>query len=269
MTITNSMQVVGKVNFNFIKLEVSNHVATLTLNRPEVLNALNRLMVDEIDAAVDMIARNKDIRVVVLTGAGKHFAAGADVNDMVQMVPEEARNFAFGSTFNKLEQLPQPVIAAVKGYALGAGFEIALAADIRLAGNSARFGLPEINLGIMPGAGGTQRLPRLIGSAQAKELIFLGHHIDASTALKLGLVNRIVADDELLDEAYIMAEKIAIKPPLALQMAKRTVNIGLNLDIKSGTELETISWADLFATEDQKEGMKAFLEKRKPNFSGR
>lgn len=257
------------MNFNYIKLETSNHVATLTLNRPEVLNALNRSMVDEIDAAADLIARDNDIRVVVLTGEGKHFAAGADVKNMAEMVPEEARNFAFGSTVNKLENLPQPVIAAVKGYALGAGFEIALAADIRLAGNSARFGLPEINLGIMPGAGGTQRLPRLIGSAQAKELIFLGHHIDAPTALALGLVNRVVDDEELMDEVYKMAEKIAAKPPLALKMAKRTVNTGLNLDIKSGTELETISWSDLFATEDQKEGMKAFLEKRKPNFTGR
>ncbi|HOQ10697.1 MAG TPA: enoyl-CoA hydratase-related protein [Syntrophomonadaceae bacterium] len=257
------------MTFNHIVLEVSNYVATLTLNRPEVLNALNRSMVDEIDAAADIIARNRDIRVVLLTGAGKHFAAGADIKDMAQMVPDEARAFAFGSTFNKLENLPQPVIAAVKGYALGAGFEMALTADIRLAGSSARFGLPEINLGIMPGAGGTQRLPRLIGCSQAKELIFLGHNIDAPTALELGLVNRVVADEELLDEAFKMAEKMSAKPPIALKMAKRTINTGLNLDIKSGTELEAISWSDLFATEDQKEGMKAFLEKRKPKFTGR
>lgn len=269
MTITNSEEVVNNVTFNHILLEVNSYVATLTLNRPQVLNALNRSMVDEIDAAIDRIARDNNIRVVVLTGAGKHFAAGADVNDMALMGPEEARSFAFGTIFNKLENLPQPVIAAVKGYALGAGFEMALTADIRLAGSSARFGLPEINLGIMPGAGGTQRLPRLIGNAQAKELIFLGHNIDAPTALQLGLVNRIVADEELLDEALKMAEKMSAKPPLALKMAKRTINTGLNLDIKSGTDLEVISWSDLFATEDQKEGMKAFLEKRKPNFTGR
>jgi enoyl-CoA hydratase len=260
---------VKNVTFNHIVLEVNKHVATLTLNRPKVLNALNREMVDEIDQALDIIARSSDIRVVVLTGAGKHFAAGADVNDMAHMVPEEARNFAFSPTFNKLESLPQPVIAAVKGYALGAGFEIALAADIRLAGSSARFGLPEINLGIMPGAGGTQRLPRIIGCAQAKEIIFLGDNIDATAALGLGLVNRVVEDEVLLDEALKMAEKISSKPPLALKMAKRTVNTGINLDIKSGTELEAISWSDLFATQDQKEGMKAFLEKRKPEFTGR
>lgn len=257
------------MTFNHIVLEVNNHVAILTLNRPEVLNALNRTMVDEIDAAADLIARDRDIRVVVLTGAGKHFAAGADINDMAQMVPEEARAFAFSSTFNKVENLPQPVIAAVQGYALGAGFEMALAADIRLAGSSARFGLPEINLGIMPGAGGTQRLPRLIGSAQAKELIFLGHNIDATTALELGLVNRVVADEELLGEAVKMALKMAAKPPVAVTMAKRTVNTGLNMDVKSGIEFEAVAWSDLFATEDQKEGMKAFLEKRKPEFKGR
>ena len=257
------------MTFEHIVLEINEHVATLTLNRPKVLNALNRKMVDEIDQAADIIAGNNDIRVVVLTGAGQHFAAGADVNDMADMVPEEARNFAFISTFNKIENLPQPVIAAVKGYALGAGFEIALAADIRLAGDSARFGLPEIYLGIMPGAGGTQRLPRLIGSAQAKELIFLGHNIDASAALELGLINRVVDDEKLLDETLKMAEKISNKPPLALRMAKRTVNIGINLDIKSGTELEAIAWSDLFATQDQKEGMKAFLDKRKPQFTGR
>ncbi|MDI9479624.1 MAG: enoyl-CoA hydratase-related protein [Bacillota bacterium] len=257
------------MTFNHIVLDVNKHVATLTLNRPKVLNALNRAMVDEIDQTVDIIARSSDIRVVVLTGAGKHFAAGADVNDMANMVPEEARNFAFSSTFNKLESLPQPVIAAVKGYALGAGFEIALAADIRLAGSSARFGLPEINLGIMPGAGGTQRLPRIIGCAQAKENIFLGDNIDAAAALELGLVNRVVEDEALLDEALKMAEKISSKPPLALRMVKRTVNTGINLDIKAGTELEAIAWSDLFATQDQKEGMRAFLDKRKPEFNGR
>ncbi|MGB4019375.1 MAG: enoyl-CoA hydratase-related protein [Syntrophomonadaceae bacterium] len=257
------------MTFNHIVLDVNKHVATLTLNRPKVLNALNRAMVDEIDQTVDIIARSSDIRVVVLTGAGKHFAAGADVNDMANMVPEEARNFAFSSTFNKLESLPQPVIAAVKGYALGAGFEIALAADIRLAGSSARFGLPEINLGIMPGAGGTQRLPRIIGCAQAKEIIFLGDNIDAAAALELGLVNRVVEDEALLDEALKMAEKISSKPPLALRMVKRTVNTGINLGIKAGTELEAIAWSDLFATQDQKEGMRAFLDKRKPEFNGR
>lgn len=255
--------------WNHILLEVKDHVATLTLNRPRVLNALNREMVDELDQAADKIARDADIHVLIITGSGEHFAAGADITNMVDFVPEEARAFAFTPTFNKIESLPQPVIAAVKGYALGAGFELALAADIRLAGSSARFGLPEINLGIMPGAGGSQRLPRLIGAAQAKELIYLGHNIDASAALSLGLVNRMVTDEELLDEAKKMASRIASKSTVAIKMAKRTVNIGLNLDLKSATELEAIAWGDLFATHDQKEGMQAFIEKRKPQFKGK
>lgn len=257
------------VSFNYISLEVSNHVATLTLNRPRVLNALNREMVDELDQAADAIARDLDIHVVILTGSGDHFAAGADISNMVNYGPEEARAFAFTSTFNKFESLPQPVIAAVKGYALGAGFELCLAADIRMAGSSARFGLPEINLGIMPGAGGSQRLPRLIGAAQAKELIYLGSNIDADTALSLGLVNHVFPDEELMIETMKMAGKLASKPPVALRMAKRTVNIGSNLDLKSGTELEAIAWGDLFASQDQKEGMQAFLEKRKPKFTGK
>jgi enoyl-CoA hydratase len=261
--------VVSILTYSHILLEVENHVATLSLNRPEVLNALNREMVDEIDQAVDRIARDGDIRVVILTGAGKHFAAGADVSNMAELNPEEARQFAFTPTINKVESLPQPVIAAVKGYALGAGFEIALAADIRLAGNSSRFGFPEINLGIMPGAGGTQRLPRILGCAQAKELIFLGHNLDANMALTQGLVNQIVADEKLMDEALAMAQKMAAKPPLAMKMAKRTVNLGMNMDVKSATEMEAIAWSDLFATQDQKEGMRAFLEKRKPQFNGR
>lgn len=255
--------------WNYIQLEIRDHVAILTLNRPRVLNALNREMVDELDQAADQIARDVNIHVLILIGAGEHFAAGADISNMVDFTPEEARAFAFTPTINKIENLPQPVIAAVKGYALGAGFELALAADIRLAGHSARFGLPEINLGIMPGAGGSQRLPRLIGTAQAKELIYLGHNIDASTAFSLGLVNRLITDEELLDEALKMAGKMAGKPAVALRMAKRTVNLGLNLDLKSATELEAIAWGDLFASQDQKEGMKAFLEKRKPQFTGK
>lgn len=257
------------MSFNHIQLEIRDHIAVLTLNRPRVLNALNREMVDELDQAAEQIAKDHDIKVLILTGNGEHFAAGADITEMVDFTPEEARAFAFSPTFNKIENLPQPVIAAVKGYALGAGFELALTADIRLAGNSARFGLPEINLGIMPGAGGSQRLPRLIGAAQAKEFIYLGRNIDAPAALSLGLVNQMTTDEEVLDEAFKMAEKIAAKSASAMRMAKRTINTGMNLDLKSAVEVEAIAWGDLFATLDQKEGMKAFLEKRKPQFKGK
>lgn len=256
------------MNWNHIQLEVKDHVAILALNRPRVLNALNREMVDELDQAAGKIAADQDIKVLILTGNGEHFAAGADITNMVDFVPEQARAFAFTSTFNKIESLPQPIIAAVKGYALGAGFELALTADIRLAGESARFGLPEINLGIMPGAGGSQRLPRLIGAARAKELIYLGNNIDAAAALSLGIINCLLPDEELLDEAYKMAARIASKSTVAMRTAKKTINLGLNLDLKSATEMETIAWGDLFASHDQKEGMQAFLEKRKPQFKG-
>lgn len=257
------------MTFHHILLDIEDHIATVTLNRPRVLNALNRSMVDELDEAADIISRDKTVHVVILTGSEGNFAAGADVSNMVGFVPEEAREFTFSPTFNKFEGLSQPVIAAVTGYALGAGCELALTADIRLAGTSARFGLPEINLGIMPGAGGSQRLPRLIGQAAAKELIYLGHTIDAAAALSLGLVNRVIPDDQLGQEAHKMAARLAGKPPLALRMAKKTITTGMNLDLKSAIELEAIAWADLFASQDQKEGMKAFLEKRKPEFTGR
>ncbi|MGE5379666.1 MAG: enoyl-CoA hydratase/isomerase family protein, partial [Methylocystaceae bacterium] len=198
----------------------------------------------------------------------KNFAAGADITDMVEGNPEFARFFAFKDTFNKVADLEKPTIAAVAGYALGAGTELALACDFRIAKANTRFGLPEIGIGIMPGAGGTQRLPRLIGLARAKEMIMLGGMVDAAAALSYGLVNKVV-EEEVVAEAMKLAAKLAKLPPIALRNAKQVINQGQSMELKMGIDLEAIAWASLFATEDQKEGMRAFVGKRKPEFKGR
>ncbi|NLB88794.1 MAG: enoyl-CoA hydratase/isomerase family protein [Syntrophomonadaceae bacterium] len=256
------------MNYEFLLVEIENHVAKITFNRPQVLNAFDAQTINELDHLLDLIAADETIYCVIFNGSEGNFAAGADITNMVAMKPKEAYEFSFSKTFSKIEDLPQPTIAAVAGYALGAGCELALACDFRIAGRSAKFGLPEIKLGIMPGAGGTQRLPRLIGIARAKELIMLGNNIDAESALAYGLVNKVVADEVLLDEAMNLAKKIAAGPPEALKAAKKVINYGVDLDLKAGIELEAISWSNLFSTQDQKEGMQAFLEKRKPNFKG-
>jgi len=240
----------------------------VTINRPEVLNALNRQTVDELDALVDELNRDQELRAIVFTGGEKHFAAGADITDMVEGNPEFAWGFAFKDTFNKIDDLNKPTIAAVAGYALGAGMELALACDLRVAKANVKFGLPEVSIGIMPGAGGTQRLPRLIGTARAKEMIMLGSMVDAAAALSYGLVNRVVEED-VVEAALKLAAKLASLPPIALRSAKQVVNQGQSMELKLGIDLEAMAWANLFATEDQKEGMRAFIQKRKPEFKGR
>lgn len=256
------------MDYKFLTVEIENHIAKVMFNRPEVLNAFDAETINELDNLLDFIATNETIYCVVFSGSKGNFAAGADITNMVTMNPKEAYEFSFSKTFSKLEALPQPTIAAVSGYALGAGCELALACDFRIASINAKFGLPEIKLGIMPGAGGTQRLPRLIGIARAKELIMLGSNINAESALSYGLVNKVVADEELLAEALALAKKLAAGPPEALKAAKKVINYGVDLDLKAGIELEAISWSNLFSTHDQKEGMQAFLEKRKANFNG-
>lgn len=256
------------MNYKSLLVEVENHVAKISFNRPQVLNAFDAETITELDNLIEYIAYDETIYCVIFSGREGNFAAGADITNMVNMNPKEAYEFSFSKTFSKIEALPQPTIAAVSGYALGAGCELALACDFRIAAQSAKFGLPEIKIGIMPGAGGTQRLPRLIGIARAKELIMLGNNIDAATALSYGLVNKVVADEELLNEAVSLAKKLAAGPPEALKAAKKVINIGVDLDLKAGIELEAISWSNLFSTQDQKEGMQAFLEKRKPIFKG-
>lgn len=249
-----------------VVLKQKEQIAILSIERPEALNALSREIVDEMDLLIERIRKEPQIRCLILHSE-QNFAAGADIKDMARCEEEEAKAFVFSPTYNKIEELPIPVIAAIEGYALGGGMELAMTADIRLAQKSARMGFPEVTLGIMPGAGGTIRVPRVIGEAAAKELIFTGDIISAQKALSIGLVNRICEDGEAFSEAMKLAEKLCRRAPIALATAKETIRAGQEEpDWKRGVEIEARNWARLFNTQDQKEGMRAFLEKRKPQF---
>ena len=246
-------------------LEITEGIATVTVNRPAAFNALTISTLEELESVVAEIVRNPDIRAAVLTGAGtKAFVAGADIAGMRDMTSAQARELALLAhrTYAAIERSPKPFIAAVNGYALGGGCELAMACDIRVASENAKFGQPEINLGIMPGFGGTQRLPRLVGKGRALELILTGEMIDAREALRIGLVNRVVAQGELLDEARQLARKIAAKGLVALQLCKEAVGNGLEMDLTKACAYEAELFAYSFSTFDQKEGMGAFLEKR-------
>jgi len=257
--------------YEAIQVSKENEVATITLNRPP-MNPLNGQIFKELTQAADELESDPTVRAIVITGAGdKAFAAGADVTEMAALTPVEVYSFCQVSraAFERIEGLSKPIIAAISGLALGGGCELALCCDFRLAADNAKFGQPEISLGIIPGAGGTQRLPRLIGAAKAKELILLGNIIDASAALGLGLVNNVVPADSLLEEAQKLAKKLASKPAVAVAMAKSAINTGLNMDISSALTLEIQCFVTAFASEDRKEGIGAFMEKRKPNFMGK
>ncbi len=252
-----------------VKFEVENEVGIATLNRPEKLNALDTEMRKELARVIEEAERS--VRVLIITGSGKAFAAGADINELLKRDPIAAINAAKLGTelFTKIEELDIPVIAAVNGYALGGGCELAMACDIRIASEKARFGQPEINLGIIPGAGGTQRLPRLVGLGMAKKLVLTGEIIDAHEALRIGLVDEVVEQDRLMERAKEVARKIVEKSPLAIKIAKRALNASMNMPLREGLKYELSLFAILFASEDAKEGMRAFLEKRKPEFKGR
>jgi enoyl-CoA hydratase len=255
-----------------VDLERRERVALLTLNRPDALNALSPEMLDDLDAALLTIEKAPELRAVVLTGAGdKAFTAGADINHMREASPLEARAYARRghALTNRLESFPKPVIAAVNGYALGGGCELALACDIRLASERARFGLPEVNLGILPGWGGTQRMARATSPGFAKELIFTGRHVGADEARAAGLVNHVHPPEGLVDAAIEMGEVIAAKPPWAIAAAKEVINLALEGDLQGHLARELDAFALAFTTEDQREGMAAFFEKRRPEFRGR
>lgn len=246
-------------------------VATITFNRPKALNALNEELLSELSDALEQVSADENIRVLILTGAGdKAFVAGADITELAKFNSLQAKVFAQkGHTvINKLQQLAIPVIAAVNGYALGGGNEIALACDFIYASENAVFGLPEINLGLMPGFGGTQRLPRLIGTAVAKEMIFTGNMIPAAEAERIGLVNKICPSNQLMDEVGKTAGVIASKGKVSLRAIKQTVNSGMNVDLASGCAIEIDAFALCMASEDAREGTAAFLEKRKAEFKG-
>lgn len=253
-------------------VDVSDRIATITINRPKSLNALNRATMQELSAALEEIARGTIVGVVLLTGAGeKAFVAGADVSEMRGFTPLQVLEFSrFGhGVLGDIERLPQPVIGVINGFALGGGCELAMACDILLAADTARFGQPEVNLGIIPGYGGTQRLPRLVGRNIAKEIVLTGEMISAQRAYEIGLVNRVVPQAGLMEAAREIARKILEKAPVALRTAKSVMNRGIDLDLESACALEANAFAVMLSTGDAAEGMTAFLEKRKPAFQGR
>ena len=252
-----------------VLLKKEQGIAVISVDRPEALNALSREIIDHMDKLVEEVKEDKEIRCLILHSR-KHFAAGADIKNMIECDEEAAKAFLFSPTYDKIADLPIPVIAAIEGYALGGGMELAMTADIRIAGESAKMGFPEITLGIMPGAGGTIRVPNVIGEARAKELIFTGKMIDARKAEFMGLVNDVVPDDQVLEEAMKLARTLCRRAPIALAMAKKTMKAGREEpDQKKGIAMEAANWAKLFTTEDQKEGMRAFIEKRKPDFKNK
>jgi enoyl-CoA hydratase len=244
-------------------------VAVLTLNRPKVLNALNRATMDEVVEALDALDRDDDIRCTVLTGSGRAFAAGADVTEMAGATPVEMLTGYRFQQWERIRRVAKPIIAAINGFALGGGCELAMLCDIIVAGESARLGQPEINLGLIPGAGGTQRLTRAVGKARAMELILTGRVLTAAEALAIGVVTRVVPDEVVVDEAKAIAATIAQKPPIAVRLAKQAILKAFDTTLEGGLDFERNAFYLLFSTEDRAEGIQAFLDKRAPTFRGR
>jgi enoyl-CoA hydratase/carnithine racemase len=257
--------------YEAIRYELADGIATITLNRPAVHNAMNERMREELTACFGELARSEDARVVVVTGTGERaFSAGADIREFVApQVPVRFRDGRRRVDFRAaMDRCPQPIIAAIRGFALGGGLELALACDIRIAGEDSQLGLTEVNLAIIPGGGGTQRLPRLVGRGKALEMILTGARIDAREALRIGLVERVVPATEVLSSAQALARTLSEKAPVALRYAKEAVVKGLGVPLEDGLRLENDLATLLRTTDDRIEGAKAFLEKRKPRFSG-
>ena len=249
----------------FVTLEQRGHVGIMTIDRQEALNALNSQVLTDLDAAVDQAENNPEIYVVILTGAGRSFVAGADIGEMKQFSSIDGKRFGVhgGEVFLKLENMSKPVIAAVNGFALGGGCEMALACDIRIASEKAKFGQPEVGLGIIPGFGGTQRMARIIGTGNAMELIYTADTIGAEEALGMRLVNHVVPADELMDYTLALAGRIVNKAQVAIRTSKMAIRRGIDCDISTAVTYESLAFATCFGTEDQKDAMKAFMEKRK------
>jgi len=255
--------------YQHLLVDLSDGVALIRLNRPEVLNALNLALVDELVDALERLDRDDAVRCIVLTGNERAFAAGADITEMAEAGVVEMKQRNQFRVWDRIRWITKPIIAAVNGYALGGGCELAMACDLIIAGENARFGQPEVNLGVMPGAGGTQRLTRLVGKARALEILLTGDPITAEEAYRIGLVNRVVPTEACLDEALRLARRIAEKPPMAVRLIKEAVYKALDTTLQDGMEYERNCFYLLFATEDKAEGMRAFLEKRRPSFKGR
>ena len=256
------------MDYKYIIFEKDQGLAVITLNRPEVLNALNFDMVCEIEDAVVRTGKSSDAGALIICGSEGNFAAGADIPPMLNFNPQQARERTFNRAYNSIENLRIPVIAAISGYALGGGLELALACDIRICSHNAKLGLPEIKLGIFPGAGGTQRLPAIVGAGRAKDMIFTGNPVNAAKALEYGLCN-IVTENDLLEEAKKYASQFLKLSSAALAGAKRAVNFTTGKDLAAGIQYEEDLWSLCFSTEDQKIGMQAFIDKKKPVFTGK
>jgi enoyl-CoA hydratase len=253
-----------------IKLEQENGIAFLTINRPDVRNALNKEAWEEIGAAINEIKGDDQSRVVIITGEGDSaFVAGSDIRYLLKRSGAETMDPGSQAVLNQIEDLQKPVIAAINGYALGGGLELAMACDIRIASEKAKVGMPEINIGIIPGSGGTQRLTKIVGAGQAKKMIMTGEIIDATEALRIGLVQQVVEPESLTDEVLTIANKMVSKAPLSLRLAKVSTQAAMYGNITEGLMIEKLAQSFLFDTEDKKEGMTAFLEKRKPEYKGR
>ena len=257
--------------YETIKYEENNSIATVTISRPKQMNALNSQVLDELYEVFVKIREDDDIRAVIMTGEGRAFVAGADITQMAELGAVEGRDFARRGhlVMNLIENVEKPVIAAVNGFALGGGCELAMACDIRIASTKAKFGQPEVGLGIIPGFGGNLRLPRLVGRGMAKYLIFSGDVIDAEEAARIRLVEKVVEPEQLMDEAIRVANMIIDKAPIAIRLAKDVTNNGYDTDLKSGSAYEVNAFGVLFGSEDMREGTKAFLEKRSPQWKNK
>jgi enoyl-CoA hydratase len=255
------------MDYEFLKFDVQEGIATVTISQPKALNALNSQFFREMDRMVAEIKTRHDIKVMIITGEGKAFVAGADIAEMVEMTPEQAREFSTTGhkTFRSLELLDIPVIAAVNGFALGGGCELAMACDMRIASSKAKFGQPEANLGLIPGYAGTQRLPRMVGLGNALLMLFSGDMITAEEALRIGLVQKVVEPEQLMTETMQLAKKIASKGPKAVRLVKKVVRQGMLEGFEKGSAVEVDKFGDPFGNEGA-EGMRAFLEKREPKW---
>lgn len=259
------------MEFETLLVTVEDGIGIMQINRPKALNAVNAKLLEEAIVALTELENNPEVKAIIVTGGEKVFAAGADIKGFMNYTPIQARDFIdkVHLVMNKLEDNHKPVVAAICGFALGGGTELTLACDVRVAAENATFGLPEVNLGILPGGGGTQRLSRIVGIGRAKELILTGDFIDGKRAYEIGLVNYVVPADQVMETAKKVAKKLAKKPPLAIRLAKSCINQSMNADIKTGLRLEQEAFSLLFGTEDQKECMAAFAENRKANIKGR
>jgi enoyl-CoA hydratase len=256
-------------SFDFIETSLTGSIAVIELNRPRQLNSLNRKMISELVMAMEEFDRNENVRVIILTGKGRAFSAGADIDEMTEADPISLELMNQFAEWDRLALIKKPIIGAIKGFVFGGGFELALCCDLLITASGTEFSFPEVGLGVMPGAGGTQRLTKLVGRTKALEWLWTGERISAENALKHGVINKIVAPELLMEETMKFARRIAEQPPLSLRLIKDSVNKAVDSSLYEGMQYERKNFYLLFATQDQKEGMNAFSEKRKPDYQGK